>query len=199
MHTYVINLDRRPDRLADISAHLSELGMSFERIAAVDGKLWDGQGWKKQGRSRPDYWRGAAGCYFSHLRALRTAIDRNIFPCIIVEDDAFFTEVPEYQKGMIYLGGYESNSGIHGFHAMMYSSRVLAIIFLQYAQAHKNTIDSIGNTFRKIYDDVKIYYKGFIATQRKSYSDIEGATVERTADGKIKREEPVTAEATEQS
>lgn len=186
MQTYVINLDRRPDRMADISAHLTELGLPFERISAVDGKLWDGQGWKKQGRSRPDYWRGAAGCYFSHIRALETAVARKIFPCIIVEDDAVFTEVPEYQKGMTYLGGYESVSGIHGFHAMMYSSRGMALIFLQYAKAHKNTIDSIGNNFRKIYDDVKIYYKGFIATQRKSYSDIEGATVERTPDGKIK-------------
>jgi hypothetical protein len=197
MHAYVINLDRRPDRWEQISAHLTELQLSFERIPAVDGRTWDGNDWKKKGRSREEYWRGAAGCYFSHIHALQTAIARNIFPCIILEDDTIFTELPEFQRGMTYLGGYESSSGIHGFHAMMYSSRTMAIIFLDYARAHKNTIDSIGNMFRKIYDDVKIYHKGFIAIQRPSYSDIEGGTVERTHDGKIRwLPEPAVAQET---
>lgn len=35
---YVINLDRRPDRLAGISEQLATLGLEFERIAALDGK-----------------------------------------------------------------------------------------------------------------------------------------------------------------
>ncbi len=35
---YVINLDRRPDRLAAIAADLDRLGLPFERIKAVDGQ-----------------------------------------------------------------------------------------------------------------------------------------------------------------
>jgi GT2 family glycosyltransferase/GR25 family glycosyltransferase involved in LPS biosynthesis len=35
---YVLNLDRRPDRLATVSAHLKRLGIPFERYAAVDGR-----------------------------------------------------------------------------------------------------------------------------------------------------------------
>lgn len=36
--TYVINLDRSPERLKTISARLSALGMEFTRIAAVDAQ-----------------------------------------------------------------------------------------------------------------------------------------------------------------
>ena len=36
--TYVINLERRPERLKFITEQFSKFGMSFERFAAVDGK-----------------------------------------------------------------------------------------------------------------------------------------------------------------
>ena len=38
LKVFVINLKRRPDRLAEITAVLAPLGISFERIEAVDGK-----------------------------------------------------------------------------------------------------------------------------------------------------------------
>ena len=34
---YVINLDRRPDRLEAITADLDRAGLAFERIKAIDG------------------------------------------------------------------------------------------------------------------------------------------------------------------
>lgn len=37
MQTFVINLDRHPERLASIRRQLQELGIVHERIAAVDG------------------------------------------------------------------------------------------------------------------------------------------------------------------
>jgi glycosyl transferase, family 25 len=37
MQVYVINLDRRPDRLAEISQRLDALGLTFTRVPAVDG------------------------------------------------------------------------------------------------------------------------------------------------------------------
>lgn len=192
MQTYVINLDRRPDRLAEISDHLKELELPFVRIPATDGTLWDGIGWKKRGVSKENYWRGAAGCYFSHLRALRTAIDSNIFPCIILEDDAVLSEKPEPEDGMVYLGGFESAVGIYGLHAVMYSDKYTALSFLAYAKKYKNTIDSIANRFRKQNDSIcKKYHKGFIATQRKSFSDIESAIVTRSASGSIKKSSQV--------
>jgi hypothetical protein len=36
LQIYVINLDRRPDRLQEISQRLSALGLSFKRVPAVD-------------------------------------------------------------------------------------------------------------------------------------------------------------------
>lgn len=188
MLAYVINLLRRPDRLAEMTAHLSERGMPMHRIEAVDGQLWDGKGWKRQGKIREQHWRGSAGCYFSHILALETAIKEDIFPCVILEDDADLSETPVAEKGMIYLGGFESAVGIYGLHAVMYSDRSYAEDFLKYAKAHSNTIDSIANLYRKKHtDDVKKYSKGFIATQRRSFSDIEHATIIRTHDGKIKK------------
>jgi hypothetical protein len=187
MLAYVINLFRRPDRLSEMDAHLAERGISMKRIEAVDGKLWNGEGWKRQGKIREDHWRGSAGCYFSHILALETAIKDNVFPCIILEDDAELSETPVPEKGMVYLGGYESAAGIYGLHAVMYSDRCYAEAFLKYAKAHKNTIDSIANLYRKKNADVTKYSKGFIATQRRSFSDIEQETIIRTPDGKIKK------------
>jgi hypothetical protein len=191
MQAYVINLDRRPDRWEQISAHLTELGISFERISAVDGKTWDGKGWKKQGRTREDYWRGAAGCYFSHLRALETAIERDTFPSVILEDDAMLDCVPEPQPGMTYLGWFGEEGETYGLHAVMYNSASDVRSFMYRVQHRKNTIDSIANAYRKTgISRVRKYDGGRIAHQRLSYSDIEGGVVERTEDGKIRWKVP---------
>lgn len=191
MKAYVINLDRRQDRWTQISAHLTELGMEFERVPAVDGRTWDGKGWKKQGRTREDYWRGAAGCYFSHLRALDTAIERDIFPCVILEDDAVLDCVPEPQGGMTFLGWFGEEGETYGLHAVMYHSKVYAERFRDQARNRKNTIDSIANAYRKCGCSLVWKYEGGrIAHQRMSYSDIEGGVVERTDDGKIRWKVP---------
>ena len=36
---YVINLDRSPERLKEITHQLEKFGLIFERVQAVDGKL----------------------------------------------------------------------------------------------------------------------------------------------------------------
>jgi hypothetical protein len=184
MKAYVINLDKRGDRLDRITAHLENLRIPMERIPAVDGQLWDGEGWKRQGKKGDRQWRGGAGCYFSHILALETALQRNVFPCIILEDDAVLIQVPEPEAGMVYLGGWESDAGIYGLHAVMYSSVSDALGFHNYLRGHKNTSDSIANRWRKL-GNAKIYSKGFIAYQIEDYSDIEGGIVRRTPGGRI--------------
>ena len=37
MKVFLVNLDKRPDRLAFVSKQLDELGIPFERFAAIDG------------------------------------------------------------------------------------------------------------------------------------------------------------------
>ena len=173
--------------MAQISAHLTELGMPFERIPAIDGRTWDGNGWKKRGRAREEYWRGAAGCYFSHLRALDTAIERDIFPCVILEDDAVLDRVPEPQAGMVYLGWFGKGNETYGLHAVMYHSKSDATNFRFYARHRIDTIDSVSNIYRKLKcTPVSKYEGGKIAHQRESYSDIECGMVSRDDKGKIK-------------
>jgi hypothetical protein len=156
------------------------------RVPAVDGRLWDGTGWKRQGRSVESRWRGGAGCYFSHIKALQNAIDQNVFPCMIVEDDCILSEPPIAEPGMVYLGGFIKGENIHGLHAVMYHTVKDASDFLVFLATHKNNSDSVANMYRKANPDkVKTYSKGFIATQKQNYSDIEMCVLERTADGKL--------------
>ncbi len=100
---FVINLDRRADRLKEFEDGLGEVGWPFEkpeRFSATDGHLlpvpYD---WKAGG--------GAWGCMQSHRRVLERAIERGLKSILVIEDDAvcvsgfkekvaeFLTAVPE--------------------------------------------------------------------------------------------------------
>ena len=186
MRAYVINLDHRHDRLETQIHQAESLGLDLVRVNAVYGKTWDGKGWKKQGRSVESRWRGLAGCYFSHTLALEQAISNDVFPCMILEDDCVLSEAPVAEPGMVYLGGFESAKGIYGTHAIMYNTKADAEGFYNYVKSHKNTADSVANMYRKANPAmIKKYSKGFIATQKQNYSDIETCVVGRTADGKL--------------
>ena len=189
MKAYVINLDKRPDRLARISAHLEELGIPMERIAAYDGTTLDFivSNWRKRGRSTESKWRGEFGCYMSHMLALSEAMHQKIFPCMILEDDCILSEVPQPEPGMVYLGGFESSKGLFGLHAVMYNTWDDAADFSYHADDQQKAIDAIANDYRMKHPDrVRKYSKGFIATQAKDFSDIEGAIVSRTPGGSVK-------------
>ncbi len=99
---WIVNLDRRPDRLQHAREQLARIGITgARRFQAFDGQ-------RLQLRSiRPDWVRpGAVGCYLSHAALLKQAQARRA-PCAIVEDDlvladdfldafaAFLDEVPE--------------------------------------------------------------------------------------------------------
>lgn len=81
---YVINLDRRPDRMATMAAQLDLLGLPFERIPAVDAStLPDGEAVHK-----PPYMDlGARACLLSHGRALWRFKATDQPAALILEDD----------------------------------------------------------------------------------------------------------------
>ena len=99
---WIINLDRRPERLDHARRQLARIGVvSARRFQAFDGQRL------RLNSQRPDWVReGAVGCYLSHLALLKQAQARRV-PCVIVEDDlvladdfleaftAFASEVPE--------------------------------------------------------------------------------------------------------
>lgn len=186
----MINLNKRPDRLARITEHLATLGVPMERIEAYDGTTLDfiDSNWRKRGRSTESRWRGEFGCYMSHMTALSEAMHQKIFPCMILEDDCVLSEVPTPQPGMTYLGGFESSKGLFGFHAVMYNTWDDAANFSYYADDQQKAIDAIGNDYRMKHPDrVSKYSKGFIAKQLAGHSDIEGYAVKRTAAGTISK------------
>ena len=80
---YVINLDRRPDRMAIMEAQLDRLGLPFERIRAVDANtlLVDDV-------HKPPYMDlGARACLLSHGRVLWRFQTTDQPAALILEDD----------------------------------------------------------------------------------------------------------------
>ena len=79
---YVINLDRRPDRLASIAANLKYVGLPFERVPAIDAQSLPAVG-KISLLNR-----GSRACLLSHAEALRRFLDTSHPAAAILEDDA---------------------------------------------------------------------------------------------------------------
>lgn len=111
MKTFVINLDRHPDRLASIDAQLKGLNISYKRIAAVDGAklsqaeindVYDPQLCKSLlGRELA---RGEIGCAMSHLTAYQLMQDEDIELACVLEDDAQLSHnLPKVLSGLQYL------------------------------------------------------------------------------------------------
>lgn len=104
MKTFVLNLDRRPDRL---EAFRKTSPIYAERFEAVDGKIC----------KPPHWWRateGAWGCYRSHLAMIERA--QGLESVLIFEDDCIFCDgftarLAEFQNELpsdweqFYLGG----------------------------------------------------------------------------------------------
>ena len=89
---FVINLDRRPDRMERIAAHLGDIGVAYHRIPAIDAQNTD-PAWLDRviSKSGPlgSLGDGDRACTVSHWQAwgkfLKTSADFALF----LEDDAF--------------------------------------------------------------------------------------------------------------
>jgi GR25 family glycosyltransferase involved in LPS biosynthesis len=78
----VINLARRPDRLALVTAELERVGLSFEKQTAVDGQL--------ESLESEFISKGAIGCWKSHINSMERLVDSKASFGLILEDDAVF-------------------------------------------------------------------------------------------------------------
>lgn len=94
LHTWVINLDRAPDRLARLGAALDALGLPWSRLPAVEGRLLstaeqtrllDRRAFERQHGMTPIA--GELGCYVSHVRALEAFLASHHSHALILEDD----------------------------------------------------------------------------------------------------------------
>lgn len=106
--TYVINLDRKPERYKYVSEQLNQLGIkNYKRVSAVDGFNGDPNEMLKLGVSQQliDKGKGLAGCAASHLSMWRHIADDKLDWTLILEDDAHFHPdfiklFPEYWKNV---------------------------------------------------------------------------------------------------
>ena len=100
MQIYVINLKRRPDRLAQMDTALAALGLPYTHIDAVDGANSNiGQ---PAGHKLPA---SAFACYLSHLKAYRAFVATGDSHCVIMEDDvALSPRLPQALSNSLFYG-----------------------------------------------------------------------------------------------
>lgn len=94
MKTFLINLDKNPERLEKARQRLTAIGVEFERIPAIYGKSLSDEEkkrsvnafrwWCAQGRPIRD---GEIGCALSHYMIYRKMIAENMTCACILEDD----------------------------------------------------------------------------------------------------------------
>ncbi|MBO7720831.1 MAG: glycosyltransferase family 25 protein [Kiritimatiellae bacterium] len=108
MKVFLVNLDRNPERLADISRELAELGVEFERVSAVYGRSL-GEDEKRRSVARFKWWclngtaprDGEIGCALSHLKTYRRFLETGENCCCVLEDDLLFDRRFKEQLGRI--------------------------------------------------------------------------------------------------
>ena len=93
LNTFVINLDRRPDRLHFVKAQLDDLRIPFERFPAIDGQtmspeqknVFDESRFLLECKKMPVI--GEIGCALSHRAVWQRMVDENLDYALILEDD----------------------------------------------------------------------------------------------------------------
>lgn len=90
MQTFVINLDRSPDRRAHMCAELRKTGLEYEMVSAVDGRdvdLDDTAIIAPELLAKSAFPQGAAGCALSHLRVYEKVLEYGLDHALVLEDD----------------------------------------------------------------------------------------------------------------
>ena len=96
MKVYLVNLERRPDRLQEMTEQLNSLGIEFERIDAVDGNhIKNSTDYFSPKRffleNRRNYVPGEVGCALSHINIWKKIVYENIDYALVLEDDVIIT------------------------------------------------------------------------------------------------------------
>ena len=97
--TYIVNLDRRPDRWENFIKNAKDLDfLNYERFSAVDGKLIKNSSQLQQIFESNDYYmrRGMVGCLLSHVKIYTELINSEYDYFTVLEDDVEFT--PDFKN-----------------------------------------------------------------------------------------------------
>ena len=109
LQTWVINLDRAPERLARVSAQLQHLQLPFTRLAAVDARALSPE--QRAALDEPAYRRkhgmnpvlGELGCYLSHVAVMRAFLASKAEFALVLEDDVLLHDsLPAVLQGLMH-------------------------------------------------------------------------------------------------
>ena len=90
MHIYLINLARRPDRLAAMTAQAAGAGLALDRVEAVDARVADMgvlDRWFADGGPLGEIPRGDKACLLSHRAAWEMLVGSGESHAVFLEDD----------------------------------------------------------------------------------------------------------------
>ncbi len=108
LQTWVINLDRAPERLARIAAQLQRLQLPFERLPAVDARAFtpaqqaaiDETAYRRR-HGMPSL-PGELGCYLSHVEVVRRFLASGAEFALVLEDDVVLHDsLPAVLHGLV--------------------------------------------------------------------------------------------------
>ena len=112
LQTWVINLDRAPERLARIDSQLQRLGLRYTRLPAVDARALtpeqrgalDEAAYRRKHGMTPVL--GELGCYLSHVQAMRLFLASKADFALILEDDVLLQDsLPAVLQGLMAQAG----------------------------------------------------------------------------------------------
>jgi glycosyl transferase, family 25 len=87
MRIYLINLGRRPDRLATMTARAAPLGLVLDRVEALDAAAGVPEGWFVAGGPLGEIPQGDKACLLSHRRAWEAFVASGAAHAVFLEDD----------------------------------------------------------------------------------------------------------------
>ncbi len=187
--TFLINLDRRPDRLAIVNNECVKFGVKFERISAIDGSVNNFELIDKN-----YYWNNnAASLSMTYLKILLYCKENNINSVLFLEDDVefdlklndrlfdIFIELPKDWE-LLYFGSnhnkpyipYSKNlvrcSRTYSTHCVAINSTVYDILIEDLSKLDKPIDCKLADLIQSRGKSYSVFPN--IAFQRVGYSDI---------------------------
>lgn len=105
MKTYVVNLDRNPERMSFMREQLERIGVPFERVSAVYGKSLSPEELRERFSrvrsfiaSKKRMSASEIGCALSHVKICRKMVEENVPAALVLEDDAILG--PEFADNL---------------------------------------------------------------------------------------------------
>lgn len=177
--SYVINLDKRPDRLSDL-----KLPLEWERFSATDGEQY---------QDNPQKERGWRGCHNSHTRLIKKIINDDAELFIVFEDDVEVTDdfvlkmekiinTLPYDWELLFLGGWNVDEKIkynefvdvakkvYCMHAYVFKAEIAEKLLNKFNER----VYKVDVLLAELLPDLKAYIcNPTIAWQRAGFSNIE--------------------------